>query len=232
MMHPMDLHKPTSGLMTSDAVEFHAQADTIKAETMLFSADPEFAFMNGGPITRKAVEFLHAALGMPDDNVVIDTRVHMLKPGWNPAIPGWHCDAVPRGADGQPDFGSAELDDIVHFLLVIDASDQPTGAMTEFVDLKAPVRFPAPEAGENVWGVHSRSINELLDAEARHLEVLTLESGRFYRFTSRDYHRSVPATGSGWRYFFRASVNTRTRGPFNEIRQQVQVYMPDADLGW
>lgn len=232
MMHPMDLHKPTSGLMVANAPILIADAAVIKDETMLFSADPEFAFAKGGPITRKAIEFLISNLGMPDDNVVIDTRVHMLKPGWNPAIPGWHCDAVPRGADGQPDFSDPSLDDIEHYLLVIDADDQPTGAMTEFVDLKSPVRFPAPDAGENVWGVHSRIINELLDAEARHLEVLTLESGRLYRFTAHDYHRSVPATGSGWRYFLRASVNTKTRGPFNEIRQQVQVYMPDADLGW
>jgi len=39
-------------------------------------------------------------------------------------------------------------------------------------------------------------------------------------------------SGHGWRYFFRASVNTKTRGPLNEIRKQVQVYLPDADMGW
>lgn len=49
---------------------------------------------------------------------------------------------------------------------------------------------------------------------------------------AEDYHRAIPATGSGWRFFLRASVNTLTRGPLNEIRNQVQVYLPSEHLGW
>ncbi|KQV29025.1 hypothetical protein ASE23_11930 [Rhizobium sp. Root73] len=53
-----------------------------------------------------------------------------------------------------------------------------------------------------------------------------------FKFSPRDYHRAIPATGDGWRFFFRASVNTLTKGPLNEIRQQVQAYLPSQDLGW
>lgn len=62
--------------------------------------------------------------------------------------------------------------------------------------------------------------------------VSRVESGKLYEFDARDYHRAIPATGSGWRFFLRASVNTLTKGPLNEIRNQVQVYLPSEHLGW
>jgi hypothetical protein len=214
-------------------LDFSSTADQIKAETMLFSASPQFALFNGGYLTRTAVSLLMNRLDAFEDNsaVVIDTRVHMLMPGMFPAIGGWHCDAIPRGADGQPDFTRTSIiDNIRHYLLVVDAG---TGSMTEFLDVqpsytKSLESLQVP-AGKTVWGYHSEMIEASLEGDRRN--VKTVESGKLYEFGAKDYHRAIPATGSGWRYFFRASVNT-LNSPKNEIRNQVQVYLPSEHLGW
>ena len=209
---------------------FTASADDIKNETMVFSASPEFAYRNGGTWTRNAVHLLENIGAFDDtDNIVIDTRVHMLMPGMLPAIGGWHCDAIPRGDDGQPDFSRRDvIDHIRHYLLIVDAG---TGALTEFL-AQTPDEFPQspPPSGKTVWGHHSELIEGFLADGS--LQKTAVESGHLYQFSARDYHRAIPATGSGWRFFLRASVNTMTRGPLNEIRNQVQVYLPSEHLGW
>lgn len=208
-------------------------ADQIKDEPMLFSADPHFAYRNGGGLTRAVLNTLTQRGKInPGEHVVIDTRVHMLKPKWIPAIGGWHCDAIPRGDDGQPVMDHPTIDGIRHYLCVIDSG---TGSMTEFCHAPGLDHLPVtPPKGKNLWGWHSELINAFLNETPAHREahVTVTESGQIYEFDARDYHRAIPATGDGWRFFFRASVNTLTKGPLNEIRKQVQVYLPHEDLGW
>ncbi|AZV00998.1 tail sheath monomer [Escherichia phage vB_EcoM_005] len=86
--------------------------DMIKNEPMFFNCDAYFAHKHGGPITRSFIE------NLPEDwqcgpDIVFDSRVHMLMPGWYPAIPGFHHDDVPRPdipvgqhfiTAGQPDY--------------------------------------------------------------------------------------------------------------------------------
>lgn len=77
--------------------------EQVKNEPMLFSCDWRVAQDLGGPLTQA---FL-ARLGESWENegVIIDSRVHMLMPGWFPCIPGWHHDDVPRErSDGQPNY--------------------------------------------------------------------------------------------------------------------------------
>ena len=66
----------------------------IKNEPMFFNSDFNYAYEKGGPITRSFLD------NLPDDwknqPLAFDSRVHMLMPGWFPAIPGWHHDDVPR----------------------------------------------------------------------------------------------------------------------------------------
>lgn len=40
-------------------------------------------------------------LEMPEDNYLIDIKVHMLMPKQWPCIPNWHCDFLPRDEDGN-----------------------------------------------------------------------------------------------------------------------------------
>ena len=81
----------------------HAPVEQIEAEPMLYSASWNFARKYGGPLTNqvmgrsaRAVKFMLDTQIDTYPYLVIDTRVHMLMPGFYPAIPGWHCDATPR----------------------------------------------------------------------------------------------------------------------------------------
>lgn len=200
----------------------------LKNEKMVFSANPEFAYNKGGFMTKWCLEACEEA-GMPwDDSVVIDTRVHMLKPGWWPSIPGWHCDAVPRDEDKQLLLNHELRDNIDHYLVVVDAG---TGSMTEYLTDQVGLILPdEPDEGENLWATHSKLIKQLIDGGE--YSTRQVESEVLYKFSAYDYHNATPATDHGWRFFFRASVNTQTKGPYNEVRNQVQVYVPSENFGW
>ena len=207
-----------------------------KNDDMLFSAGWNFARRCDSKITQDAMDkvvdyvasnYGYEALENWDDECVIDTRIHMLKPGWYPAIPGWHCDAIPR-PNGQPDLYDESIDRIHHFLYIVD---QGTGSTTEFLNEQPKFdSFPEVPEGTNLWEVHSTEIERRIKDGL--LVPYKTKSEELLHFTARDYHTAIPATGSGWRYFFRCSFNTKHSGPYNEIRRQVQVYTPTEHSGW
>lgn len=200
--------------------------DEVKNEPMVFSASYEFAYEHGGDITRLYLEMLEMNDSVDLSALVIDTRVHMLKPGWFPSIPGWHCDAIPRNEDRIVDLDHPHIPNIKHHLALVDCG---TGSLTKFL-VDEPEGLPkVADEGENLWGTHSKLIREALERDE--LTSYEVDNEFLYHFPAMKYHTSVPATGHGWRFFFRASENTLTRGPFNEIRNQVQVYLP-LDIGW
>lgn len=203
---------------------------TVKAEPMFFNADVDFAYWHGGPITRAFINALQETGEAPQ---VIDSRVHMLMPGWFPAIPGWHHDDVPRSAPagghvpmsqhGQPNYdATAYLSR--HCLALVGGDVAPT----EFAigDHKLP--FIEPERGPvyKHW-------NDMIEAqiEAGDLTRTVAPSNQLVFFDWQSAHRAVPAVKAGWRWFGRASFNTG-RKPTNEIRKQVQVYLPTPTEGW
>lgn len=193
----------------------------IKKEPMLFSADYKYAKRKGGPITKEFLKHLD-----PKKEWVIDSRVHMLMPGWYPCIPGWHHDDIPRTrSDGQPNYKQnvQKLDYYAdHVMTVVgDAS------LTEF--LAEGILLPYIPVGK----VFYKEWNEMIN---KHLlkykdKVAKVNDGDVIRFESYAFHRGMPATKSGWRFFIRASTNTE-RPVLNEMRTQVQVYMSDLEGGW
>lgn len=72
----------------------HYTDEQIKNEPMLFNCDFKHAYDLGGPITGEFLD--HIADHLPTEDIVVDSRVHMLMPGWFPCIPGFHHDDVPR----------------------------------------------------------------------------------------------------------------------------------------
>lgn len=62
--------------------------EEIKNEPMLFSCNYDGYKKYGGPITQAFVEALKPEAYHAKD-LIIDSRVHMLKSGWYPAIPGY-----------------------------------------------------------------------------------------------------------------------------------------------
>jgi hypothetical protein len=81
--------------------------DLVKNEPMLYRADFEFAYDNGGELTHKFLAKL--AFDSGHLNWSIDSKVAMLMKGWYPCIPGFHHDDVERDAKNffQPNYEDA-----------------------------------------------------------------------------------------------------------------------------
>lgn len=141
-------------------------------ETMLFCSGWDFAYENSGPITREILDKLSLEFGrdseMVSDNYpypVVDTRVHMLMPGMVPAIPGWHCDNVPRGESGQPDLTKAARDQLNYTVLV---GDSDFIAPTEFITNPLTLSYDPNQ----VWGSINQAVITLPHEEKNYASAI------------------------------------------------------------
>lgn len=195
--------------------------DEIKNQPMLFSCDKYMAYQLGGALTKRFIELLpDRFLESPD--LIIDSRVHMLMPGWYPAIPGFHHDDVPRDRqDGQPDYITTSYKAEHCMALVGDCCP------TEFAIGKA--EFPDVPIGSKFYKIwHPLVIQKLNSGE---LKSFKCPSEKLIFFDWQTWHQGTAAIGNGWRWFIRATINTK-RKPANELRRQVQVYLENPMEGW
>jgi hypothetical protein len=204
--------------------EFIATDSMIKNEPMLFSADFKFAVCEmkglGSFVFKTLQRILPDEMWLKLEGSVIDSRSHMLMPGFYPCIPGWHHDDVPRTRiDGQPNYDNPEYKS-EHLLVVIGNT-----AMPQF--LRKSAVMPEIPAGKTVYQAWDRIINASFSED----DFYTVGSGDVYQFDWQTFHRGMSAKLHGWRYFIRFSWNTE-RKILNEIRNQVQVYLPDPSIGW
>lgn len=185
--------------------------DEVKNEPMLFNCDMETAERLGGPITRDFVSHLDPEFRK---HGVIDTRVHMLMPGWFPCIPGWHHDDVPRSTqDGQPNYTDPEYRSR-HCLALVNGAICPTELLVGHIEV------PDPVPGRVIY----KDWDNYLEGPGR-------GQGERVSAPDRSFHRGTQAIRSGWRWFGRVSIDT-DRKPSNEIRKQVQVYLGVVNSGW
>jgi hypothetical protein len=155
-----------------------------------------------------------------DVDYIVDSRAHMLMPGWLPCIGGWHFDEVARDQNKNLHWDSNKPKE--HYFMIID---QGTGSLTEFA------QFDWPRDQEGcVMPRHYEELSEWIKYDSTKI-IHTCESNKIYSFDCFDAHRGTPATGHGWRYFIRATANTQ-RTYANEIRKQTQVYIPSESVGW
>lgn len=198
----------------------------VKDEPMLFSCDVAHAWDFGGPITRS---FLSAFFG---DNIpfeasgyCMDSRVHMLMPGWWPCIPGWHHDDVPRSRDdGQPNYVNPEYES-KHCLALINGDICPT----EFAVGK--VNMPHAD------GIVYKEWHEIVEDKifTGELQLTTAPSNQLVFFNNHSFHQGSRCVKNGWRWFGRISWDAgyeQGRPHFNEVRRQVNVYMEHPMEGW
>lgn len=199
---------------------------SIREEPMLFGASIDFAYKEGGMLTRQVLNHIRNQPGFSDEcfihaskgyHPVIDTKSVMLMPGFYPCIPGWHCDGVIRkDGESQPDLSTLN-EDIYHYTCVL--SSNPDQSETEFLNENVSI-----DIDENaVW----QSVDK--DLEKRSLNVLRFKSGDIVRFRRSNLHKCPPANQRQWRYFFRISFYHMPA--MNQIRNQVQVYI-DKNQGW
>ncbi|UOX40381.1 hypothetical protein UGMREWDR_CDS0062 [Aeromonas phage GomatiRiver_11] len=204
--------------------------DEIKNEPMFFNSDLNFAHENGGPITRSFIEAL------PSDwqyDVVFDSRVHMLMPGWYPAIPGYHHDDVPRppipvgqhfATAGQPNYDDPHyLSE--HILGLVNAEICPTHFATGEAEFS---QIPDGELIYRQW--HKEVLQKL---ESGELDFHVAPDRRLVQFDWQTWHTGSKTVKNGWRWFGRVSRNTdRILTISNEIRRNAQVYMEFPMEGW
>lgn len=202
----------------------------IKGEPMLFNCDLDHAKELGGPITREILGNLS-----PDWRevpLVVDSRVHMLMPGWYPCIPGWHHDDVPRTRiDGQPNYGPDQCRS-QHIICLINGDICPTVFATGSMD------FDIPPLGRVIYGELHPVVEEAI--KTGRLDLSWAPSNRLVQFDDRSWHRGLRCQKAGWRFFIRISRYfdscgnpvQRSNARTNEIRRQVQVYLDNTNGGW
>jgi len=196
---------------------------------MFFGASPLYAFLHGGPITRR---FLLNLPWKAWEHGHLDTRTHMLMPGWYPCIPGWHQDDVIRTErrGNQPDYHVQTIP-AEHWLCVFN-DDDSQNAMPQF--LIGDVRVPDPESLDKVYKRLDAYINRHRDQIEADAIRRTGQSGYLYHMTSNTFHRGQPAQRNCWRWFGRVTINrcNINRTYKNEIRRQVNAYLPELNAGW
>lgn len=209
----------------------HIDNDQIKNEVMFFNSDLEFAFNLGGPITKSFINNLPRE--WKANGCVIDTRVHMLMPGWYPAIPGYHHDDVPRAdipagqhflTAGQPDYDNPRYRS-EHIIGLVNADICPTHFATGVAT------FSEVPEGKTVYKHWHPEV--LRNIENGTLKQWECPDRTLLQFNHDTWHTGSKAVLNGWRWFGRVSRNTdRVKKITNEIRVNAQVYLEFPMEGW
>ncbi len=195
--------------------------DIIKNETMFFNSDLEFAYEHGRALTRAFIDNLPS--DWKDCNPVLDSRVHMLMPGWFTCIGGFHHDDVPRSTiSGQPNYDNPEYYS-EHLMGLVNADISPT--------LFALGAHSLPRVYNDIvyrtW--HPMVEKQLAEGILKPYEAV---SGKYIEFDWQSMHCGQRTRKNGWRWFVRLSRKTdRQKHMTNEIRRQTQVYL-DPTIGW
>lgn len=203
----------------------------IKKEPMFFNCDLDFAYAEGGEITKSFIDALPREWQIGE--VVFDSRVHMLMPGWYPAIPGYHHDDVPRPdipvgkhfiTAGQPDYDNPRYHS-EHILGLVNAGVCPT----HFAVGKA--IMPEVPDGELIYRRWHPEV--LKQIESGDLERVEAPDRTLVKFDWQTFHTGSQAVKDGWRWFGRVTRNSdRTKKISNEIRVNAQVYLEFPMEGW
>lgn len=230
--HYVPMRFNRSPLVLGGRIEAPSQ-ELVSNTLALWNVSAEDAMRYGGDLTRSAL----AACPIANDRryVVVDTKVHMLKPGMWPAIPGWHTDGVPRGnswspADGVPNIhlqdraeGEGQRAPRYHLLVTGE------GCLTEFV-VERNFVVPVPECpSETLYSDMTHFVN------ATRPQTFVAPSCRVLTWDWWDIHRGVAAKSSEWRFLIRVTETDHLApqtDPRRFIRTQHNVYVPSEAFGW
>jgi hypothetical protein len=197
-------------------------------EPCLFSCSEEGVKEKGGVLARTAL--FHILNCYPQDiynakqeglSAIVDVRIHRLFTGMYPAIPGWHCDAVPRSRlTGQPRFENINPR-AFHVALTL-SNEQAGVSNTEFV---------TDVIRTKIWD--DNHVYKDLHEQVEHLKPKTqhISDGRFVKFWPKTIHRASPSERRGVRMFFRFSMY-HNPPIVNVVDGVQQVYLLKESNGW
>ncbi len=202
--------------------------EQILAEPSLFSADLPYAYYKGGPVTSRVLQEMRK---IPDvwavftgkvtnHHIIIDSRVHNLKKGDYPAIPGWHTDFAERtlSSSMQPDYFKITPTVKVY---IVNLSNQEKGVSNTEI-IAEPVKLNIPEV--NVY--------QSLDDQIKKLKPKKIKvcDGEIIGMDQLSLHRATKTHQSGVRFFLRLAIlhNLSTTilqaTPQNEVRNQLHIF--------
>lgn len=204
----------------------------VKNTFSIWNASYDDAVRYGGEVTREALRSMN--LHHDRKNLIIDTKIHMLMPGWSPAILGWHVDGAPRDANknpqgsGLPDTYAQEGDERFNRYHILVTGH---GCLTQYINQELYVPIPE-KPSENLYSMMSKYVQKFIGWNQNFIS--TFESCTAYEFDWWNIHTGVLATKKEWRYLIRVCESDyyEPRKDLREIiRMQSQVYSP-ADFGW
>lgn len=143
---------------------------------------------------------------------LIDVKIHMLMPNSYPCVPNWHCDFIPRNADGDTDYERADNSPLM-FLWV-------SGTPVTY--------YAASRIRANV--VSHADVAALGERFAE----IPVEPQRWYQFSQLAPHRGSMSEEHCWRVFARLTHRelnppTPTR---SKLRRHAQVYLDASEFTW
>ncbi len=181
------------------------QKEIIEDETALLSADINYALENGGPITRyfltKFLEdpYLRDVYSgvIPGLHIIVDSRIHALKQGEYPGLPGWHTDFIERVSPTNMELDYSKFNPAVK-IYIVNFSDHPKGVSnTEY--LTDGVSLTLPE--KHVY----KSLNTQISSMPR-INSRQVADGEILSMDQYSLHRISPAHQDGLRGFIRLAV--------------------------
>lgn len=214
------MHKFNSNIKIGNNLSSYNNGQ-IKNEPMLFSCDLDTACKLGGDLTNDFINNLNDKFKNSND-LIIDSRVHMLMKNWFPCIPGFHHDDVPREReDKQPNYINPSYK-AEHAMALIGNC-----CPTEFAVGES--EFPEIPLGEICYKIWHPIVIEKI--KTNELKSVSAPDNKMIYFDWQTWHQGIKAQKDGWRFFIRATINTG-RKPSNELRRQVQVYLENPMEGW
>jgi hypothetical protein len=177
-----------------------SSGDALAHENPLFAADGRFALERGGPITRVFLEALPPEWKLAE--LVVDSTLLWLSRGMIPN--GWrwfHREPYPGRAGGAWDTANGELD-VEHVACAFGPSTAEV--LAGEIDLAA---LPAPEGPEpDLRARHA--VLAAWRAEGR-LATRNVPEATPYRYGATTFQRYLPAAGSGFHLWLRATRGSR-----------------------
>lgn len=203
-------------------IPFEFTENDIKNETMYFRSTWDFINSNNPtPIIRAFQSQLPGEFLLKE--ALIDVKVHMLFPNMYPCIPGWHLDDVPRTrVDKQPDHVNPIYKSRHCAMIVGDAS------RTQFMNGNLSLPEYPDGSGRVIYKEWDKRVNTYHNFG--HTWVHQVYPNWIYEFNWQTFHRGMPATHRGWRWFGRVTIDSELE-PRNEIRKQANVYTT-TDISW
>jgi hypothetical protein len=200
----------------------------LAAEPNLAACSEPGVSLKGGPLAKAALAHLQKlfaediARGKRQGLFpVVDVEIHSLSPGMYPAVPGWHCHAVPRNTlTGQPNF--AAIDSAVFHIDLTLSSEKAGVSNTEFVvDAVRPKMLDR----NHVYRDLHREMDRIKP------RTVVVPDGVFVKYTPKSIHRAMETHRRGWRMHMRYSMYAQPVIE-NNTPGSVQVYVVTDRNGW